>query len=61
VRGVGKKGFWSVVNAIAGMDMGRRCNDEWQKRLVQVKREHKITGATPYSSPGCEGLIGVQV
>jgi len=49
-RGVGKKGFWSVVNGLTGMDLGSRCNEEWQRRLVKVKQEHGVTGATPYSS-----------
>jgi len=51
VYGVGKKGFWSVVNALTGMDLGSRCNMEWQWRLVKVKQKHRVTGATPYSSP----------
>jgi len=51
VRGVGKIGFWSVVNGLTGMELGSRCNEEWQKRLVQVKRQWGIAGATPYSSP----------
>jgi len=51
VHGVGKKGFWSVVNGLTGMDLGDRCNQEWQWRLVKVKQEHMVTGATPYSSP----------
>ena len=51
VYGVGKKGFWSVVNGLTGMNMGNRCNEEWQWRLVKVKQEHRVKGATPYSSP----------
>jgi hypothetical protein len=51
VRGVGKIGFWCVVNGLTGMDLGERCNEEWQSRLMRVKEEHQITGATPYSSP----------
>jgi len=43
--------IWSVVNGLTGMDLGSRCNAEWQKRLVKVKQEHKVTGATPYSRP----------
>ena len=50
VRGVGKKGFWCVVNGLTGMDLGSRCNDEWQKRLVKAKQEHGVTGPTPYSA-----------
>jgi hypothetical protein len=51
VRGVGKIGFWSVVNGLTGMDLGGRCNEEWQKRLVEVRRQSGITGPTPLSSP----------
>jgi transcriptional regulator with XRE-family HTH domain len=51
VRGVGKIGFWSLVNGLAGMDLGSRCNEEWQKGLAKVKEEHQVTGETPYSSP----------
>ena len=51
VRGFAKIGFWSVVNGLTGMDLGSRCNEEWQKRLARVKQEHGVTGATPYSSP----------
>jgi hypothetical protein len=40
VYGVGKKGFWSVINGLTGMDLGSRCNQEWQKRLVKVKLQH---------------------
>ncbi len=50
VRGIGKKGFWSVVNGLTSMDFGSRCNEEWCKRLVTVKRKSGITGVTPYSS-----------
>jgi hypothetical protein len=50
VRGVGKKGFWCVVNGLTGMDLGTKCNLEWQERLIKVKEEHQVTGATPYST-----------
>jgi hypothetical protein len=39
VCGVGKKGFWSVVNGLTGMDLGRRCNEEWKQRLIKIKQE----------------------
>ena len=51
VYGVGKKGFWSVVNGLTGMDLENRSNEEWQWRLLKVKQEHRVTGATPYSTP----------
>ena len=49
VRGLGNRGFWSVANGLTDIDMGSRCNDEWQKRLVKVKQESGISGTTPYS------------
>jgi hypothetical protein len=52
VRGIGNRGFWSVANGLTDIDMGSRCNDEWQKRLVKVKQESRISGAAPYSSAG---------
>jgi len=50
VYGVGKIGFWSVVNSLTNLDLGCRCNEEWQKRLMAVKQQWRITAATPYSS-----------
>lgn len=38
VYGIGKKGYWSLVNALTFADLGRRCEDEWQKRLAQIKK-----------------------
>ena len=52
VRGVGKKGFWSVVNGLTGMNLGSRYNQEWQWRLIKVRQEHGVTGATPFSPDG---------
>jgi len=43
VCGIGKKGFWSVVNGLTSVDQGSRCNGEWRKRLVKVKRNWGIT------------------
>ncbi len=50
VYGVGKIGFWSVVNGLTKLDMSSRCNQEWQNRLMKVKQKWNITGATPYST-----------
>jgi transcriptional regulator with XRE-family HTH domain len=38
VYGVGKKGFWSVVNGLKGMNLGDPCNEEWQWRLLKTIR-----------------------
>lgn len=40
VYGLGKKGFWSVVKGLTDLDMGTRCNQEWQARLVKVMIKH---------------------
>ncbi len=40
VYGLGKKGFWSVVKGLTDLDMGTRCNQEWQRRLVKVMIKH---------------------
>ena len=42
VCGIGKKGFWSVVNGLTNMDQGKRCNEEWRTRLIKVKRNWGI-------------------
>lgn len=53
VSGIGKKGFGSVANGLTNMDLGSRCNEEWRSnRLPKVKRNWRITGATPYSARG---------
>lgn len=55
VRCVGKKGFWSVVNSLTKVDLGSRCNQEWDQRLERLKRAWRIRGDTPYSwSKPCE-------
>ncbi|MGA2662070.1 MAG: hypothetical protein ABSH34_31715 [Verrucomicrobiota bacterium] len=51
ICGIGKWGFWSVVNGLTDMGLGSRCNEEWQKTLAKVKQQSRITRATPYSSP----------
>ena len=51
VYGLGKKGFWSVVKGLTDLDMGTRCNQEWQWRLAKVMQKHRVTGATTYSTP----------
>jgi len=39
VYGIGKKGFWCIVRALSSTDMGSQCNEEWQRKLVKVKRD----------------------
>ena len=50
VRGVGRKGFWSVVNGLTKLELGERCSEEWRKRLEMVKRNWSVIGPTPYSA-----------
>jgi hypothetical protein len=51
VRGVGKKGFWSVGNQITALDLGARSNQEWERKLAKLKLFWRITGALPLSQP----------
>jgi hypothetical protein len=37
VYGVGKKGFWSVVDGLTDLDMGGQCNEAWRTKLAMVK------------------------
>ena len=56
VYGVGRRGFWSVVNGLTGMDLGSHCNDEWQKRLMRIKGGVLVNGvAALFCSSG--GLV----
>lgn len=41
VNGIGKRDFWSVVNGLTDMDMGRRNNEEWRGRLAKIKKGHR--------------------
>jgi hypothetical protein len=50
VYGVGSKGFWSVVNGLTNMGLGKQCEEEWQGQLAKVKKWARIAGATPYSA-----------
>ena len=49
VYGVGRKGFWSLVNRLTNLDLGGQFNEEWKRRLVILRREWKITGEFPYT------------
>ncbi len=49
VRGVGKKGFWSVVNRLTSLDLGVQFKQEWERRLTRLRRDWKIEGKFPYS------------
>lgn len=51
IRGVGKKGFWSVVNQITALNLGKRSNKEWEQKLAKLKLSWRITGALPLSQP----------
>jgi hypothetical protein len=46
VYGIGKKGFWSAVDGLTALDMGSRCNQEWQWRLLKLKQESEIKPPT---------------
>jgi transcriptional regulator with XRE-family HTH domain len=42
ICGIGKYGFGCVVNGLTDMDLSRRCNEEWRKRLAKVKLQSGI-------------------
>ena len=39
VRGISKDAFWSVVNGLRNLNLGGRCNEEWQKRALKMKEQ----------------------
>jgi hypothetical protein len=49
VEGVGKKGYWSVVNRLTNLDLGDRFEQEWRERLAVLVRAWRICGPFPYS------------
>ena len=55
VRGIGRKGLWSVIRSLASLDLGRRCNEEWRTRLVIAEELRGISVATSYSATGAFG------
>jgi hypothetical protein len=42
VYGVGKKGFHSVINGLTALELGSRCNAEWQIRLSKVRKKYGV-------------------
>ena len=55
IRSVGEKGFWNMVCALAETDLGRRCNQEWSRRLEKLKRASRIHGTAAASwTKSCE-------
>jgi hypothetical protein len=38
IVGIGKKCFWTVADGLTNTDLGSRCNEEWQSRLVRVRQ-----------------------
>ena len=42
---------FNLVDGLTDMELGNRCNEEWQKTLARVKRQWELTGVTPYSWP----------
>jgi len=50
VEGVGKKGYWSVVNQLTSLDLGDRFKHEWRARLAILVQAWRILGPFPYST-----------
>ncbi len=54
VRCVGIKGFWSAVKRLTESDLGQKCNAEWRRRLVRLRKCSRIVGAQRTWSKPCE-------
>ena len=54
MRCVGVKGFWSAVRRLTESDLGERCNEEWRRRLVKLRRALRIVGVQRTWSKPCE-------
>ena len=52
---VGKIGFFSVVNQLSNLSLGKNCDKEWKKRIVILRRCSRLIGAQPrsWSKPAC--------
>lgn len=47
IRGIGKRGCYSVLAELTEMDLGQRCNAEWSNRLNGLKRHWRIPSWPP--------------
>jgi transcriptional regulator len=67
LRGIGKKNFRSFIDRVTELDLGRRCNAEWQWRMQRLSQAGWIdpprslswsrpTGRRPESVP--DGIYG---
>lgn len=55
VRCAGAKGFWWTVRRLTESDLGESCNQEWGKRLGQLRQASRIVGDRRLSwSQPCE-------
>jgi len=49
VRCIGERGFWSIVNRLTGLDLGKRTNEYWRRKLTRLARCWRIRGASPHA------------
>ncbi len=54
VRCVGLKGFWSAAQRLTESDLGQRCNAEWRRRLLRLRKCSRIVGVQRTWSKPCE-------
>jgi len=52
---VGKIGFFSVVNQLSNLSLGKNCDKEWKKRIVILRRCSRLISTRPgsLSKPAC--------
>jgi hypothetical protein len=42
VHGVGKKGYWSVVDGLTRLNLGTACNEAWEAKLTKIRHLCRI-------------------
>ena len=53
LRNIGVTGFWSVVDRLSALDLGERCNAEWNRRLIKLKGTWRMQGVRMTWSKPC--------
>jgi hypothetical protein len=49
---IGKKGYWSIVNGLSAITFNERCNAEWDRKLVRLRRSLMNSGYLEYAPDG---------
>jgi hypothetical protein len=48
-RNVGRQSVIRIIEGVATMDFGRRCNLEWSRRYERFRDSHRMKGSSTYS------------